>query len=653
MNFAGWSLGVLGPLFLGGATIITGLYLLRMRRREVVVPFAALWTQVARQSESRQLWKRLRRVLSWLLQIAILALLCLALGDPRPEAWFREPQSVAIIIDRSASMSAAANDGGTRLQAAVARATAELATLRGRDRALVITAGPSPALVTPLTEAERGLSIALNDLDVAYGEADLSAALALAEQALAAQPQPRILVLTDAALDGAGLQALERCAAGEIACAHETIEGPDANVSISAFATRRLPHVPDRVEVLTEVHNWGDEAATFDVDIEADGVSLVRRRVELAPGEVRRDILADVDAARAHLVARLRPTVEPAPLAGPTFDDVAHAVIPPLAPLDVAWVSDGTDLFLEAALISLGDAIRLTPVSLADAASAPPPTALAEADLIVLDPGAEPLPERLPPTNRVYFDPWRHATSPCPIAKKADVARPFLTEQDRRHPIFAHVVLKDVNIARGTTLAAMPGDTVLARSLGDPVIVLREGDAIDLAIGFDPRQSDFALRTAFPLLLDNIVRYIGQRSPGFVAAVPVGTSPPLALAPLGLDPRGLTRVRVSEDGRPGTDVPVEHGHIRVQTERPGLVTLVAVDGPSAGARVELAAQLQDPRASDLHARAPDVSSPPRTTEPAPVDPGGPWDRPLWVLLVLAVAVVVAIEWATYHRRMTV
>ncbi len=30
------------PIALGGAAAITGLYLLRMRRRQVVVPFAAL-----------------------------------------------------------------------------------------------------------------------------------------------------------------------------------------------------------------------------------------------------------------------------------------------------------------------------------------------------------------------------------------------------------------------------------------------------------------------------------------------------------------------------------------------------------------------------------------------------------------------------------
>ena len=79
MTFAGWTLAQLWPLFAAGGGAITLLYLLRMRRRQVVVPFAALWERVTRESESRRLWRRLRRLLSWLLQLVVLALVCLLL----------------------------------------------------------------------------------------------------------------------------------------------------------------------------------------------------------------------------------------------------------------------------------------------------------------------------------------------------------------------------------------------------------------------------------------------------------------------------------------------------------------------------------------------------------------------------------------------
>ena len=153
MTFTGWTIAELGPLFLAGAAAITGLYLLRMRRRQLVVPFAALWQQVTRESDTRRLWRRLRRVLSWLFQLALLALLCLALGDPRPEVWLRDPRTLAIVVDRSASMGGPAADepGVTRLDlpnshlqyavtwyglaAALAVVLALFLRRRGRDRA--------------------------------------------------------------------------------------------------------------------------------------------------------------------------------------------------------------------------------------------------------------------------------------------------------------------------------------------------------------------------------------------------------------------------------------------------------------------------------------------------------------------------------------
>ena len=92
MMLAGWTLAEIAPVFAAGAVAITALYLLRMRRRQVVVPFAALWQRVTRESDTRRLWKRLRRLLSWLLQIGLLALLCAALGDPRPDSWLRDPR---------------------------------------------------------------------------------------------------------------------------------------------------------------------------------------------------------------------------------------------------------------------------------------------------------------------------------------------------------------------------------------------------------------------------------------------------------------------------------------------------------------------------------------------------------------------------------
>ena len=58
MNLAGWSASAVATLFAAGAGVITLLYLLKMRRREIEVPFAALWDRVTRVSDARRIWRR-------------------------------------------------------------------------------------------------------------------------------------------------------------------------------------------------------------------------------------------------------------------------------------------------------------------------------------------------------------------------------------------------------------------------------------------------------------------------------------------------------------------------------------------------------------------------------------------------------------------
>jgi len=720
MNLAGWTLAELLPLFAGGSLAITTMYLLRMRRRQLQVPFAALWRQVTRESDTRRLWRKLRRVLSWLLQIALLALLCLALGDPRPESWLREPTTLAIVIDRSASMAGAANASEvgddvepandpqnpdsaaakpTRLDLALRRARAELRAIGPVDRALVIAAGNEVSVPGPLSRDAEPLLRGLDALDAQPGEADLTRALALARSALAGQPGARILVLTDGALDDAGAAALAACAAAvpgaisdepaepvpgaisddtaapvpaamynDIRCQVAGFPGPTESVAITAFAARRYPEDREHIEVLAEVQNLGDAATEVVLDVAADGLSVGRLTLALGPGERRTEVLRDLDAARTRLVAQLSPGPgSTAAALGPDRDDRAFAIVPPLRPFRVVLITDGTDLFLEAALLTLQDHIQLTGIGPAQVAGSP---ALAEADLVVIDLGAGALPSPLPPGDLVIFDPARLPDSPSPVQGAGEITRPFLTEQALGHPLLDGVVFKDVNLARGTRLAAEPGDQILVRSLGEPIALIRRQSGQDdssgartiVAFGFDPRQTDLPLRTAFPNLVANLVTHFEQSRPGFVASVAVGAARPLAVAELGLVADGLGAVEVAgpeqgdlalADALPGARVPVDRGVFRLRAREPGIYRVRALDGPNAGAEVLLAVNQASAAASDLHDRLADLALPPAALADEPPSPLPVGEGPLWTLILLAVVALVTLEWATYHRRVTV
>jgi len=92
--------GVLGALAVGA-------YILKMRRRRFEVPFSSLWHRVLKEKESTSLWRHLRRILSMLLQLLIIALLLFAVLNPKLGTASADGKNVVIIIDASASMKTA------------------------------------------------------------------------------------------------------------------------------------------------------------------------------------------------------------------------------------------------------------------------------------------------------------------------------------------------------------------------------------------------------------------------------------------------------------------------------------------------------------------------------------------------------------------
>ena len=85
MTLLGLPLAQLGLLFGGAATLVTLLYVLKLRRRRVTVPFARLWDRVQRETESTSLFRRLKRLLSLLIQLLFLLLLAAAWALSVPE----------------------------------------------------------------------------------------------------------------------------------------------------------------------------------------------------------------------------------------------------------------------------------------------------------------------------------------------------------------------------------------------------------------------------------------------------------------------------------------------------------------------------------------------------------------------------------------
>src|SRR6187200_2656230 len=90
---------------LAGAVVVV-FYILKLRRRPVAVPFSRLWERILRDKEATSLFSQLKRLLSLLLQLALIALLLLSLGDPRTKQNLVEGRNIVVLVDASASMKA-------------------------------------------------------------------------------------------------------------------------------------------------------------------------------------------------------------------------------------------------------------------------------------------------------------------------------------------------------------------------------------------------------------------------------------------------------------------------------------------------------------------------------------------------------------------
>lgn len=250
ISLVGVSTTTLLWLALGVGGVISVLYLLRLRRRQVIVPFLPLWQKVLQQSQYQSLWQRLRRLLSWLLQMLLLLLLLLALANPRLRAELFSGRNVVVILDISASMKSldgrkisaltktgqdakeskkpepapepipksnrgklptpkATNRSGTpvsqrsrinsRMEEAKEHAHKLIRSLVGHDQLMLVSMDAEVVPRTPFTSDQSLLRKALDQLQPSDTKAQLKRALWLAQDALFGRKMGEIVVISDGA----------------------------------------------------------------------------------------------------------------------------------------------------------------------------------------------------------------------------------------------------------------------------------------------------------------------------------------------------------------------------------------------------------------------------------------------------------------------
>ncbi|MGN6106840.1 MAG: vWA domain-containing protein [Kofleriaceae bacterium] len=670
-------MSLLGPLPFGvfaaiaGAAVLLaiGAYIIKMRRRRFEVPFSHLWRRVLEQKDANSLWKQLKRLLSLLLILGILALVLFAALDPTLGAVDRDARSVVILVDASASMKAMDGDDAgqlSRLDAAKRRAKSLIDSMGGGDLAMVMKVDGQATPMSRFTSDAPMLNKVVGGIAASDTPADLTRALGAAADALRDRKNPLIVLVSDGAYPEAQLgQVRWEPAAPAASWSAKDLAAVDLskidvrylpvgkrsdNVGIVAFNVRRYIANKAASEVYIEVQNFGQEPAHRELALYNGDTAVDLKKITLAPGQRIKQIYPKLPgSADNKLRASLRP-VEGAGGSDPfALDDQAYALLPARKKQKVLLVSVD-NLFLEGALLVYDniDVRKLAPAEY-DAK----PAVADDFDVVIFD---EHTPATLPapPASLLFF----HPTGPnSPIALRGELANPRITEIDEGHPVMRWVSMSDVYMDKSGVFApdARRGESSIAYSVRDSIIAAkRDGKRKILAFGFslpsEGRDSatDLPMRVAFPMLLVNALDWFAGDQTDLLTTYPTGSRERIPLDGV----VGATEAEVKGPDGAVTHTPILDGMATFYGARVGYYD-VAAKSPTGAviAQIELAANLASPGESDIAPSA-ELSLGGKPLA-APEAFAITHTQKLWIYLVLLAMALIVVEWVTYHRRITV
>jgi hypothetical protein len=665
--------GIWAYFALGATAIAVTAYIIKMRRRRFEVPFSQLWRRVLDQKDANALWKQLKRLISLLFVLAILAIVLFAALDPTLGAVDRKARSVVILVDASASMKSMDGDKEgkqSRIDVAKQRAKRLVDGMGGGDTSMVMKVDGQATPWTRFSSDGPMLDKRIDEIQASDTSADLPRALGAAADALRDRKNPLIVIVSDGAFPEAQLGQVRWEAAGSGApkdLAAVDLSGIDVrylpvghrsdNVGIVAFNVRRYIANKAAYEVYIEVQNFGQEPAHRQLTLYNGDTAVDVKNLDLGPGQRVKQIYAKLPGGEDNkLRASLRQGQGTAGNTDPfALDDTAFALLPARKKQKVLMVTKD-NLFLEGALLVYEnvDPLKVTPDEYT--ASIKSSASLADGmDVVVFD---DFTPDALPPppASLLFFHPTGPG-SPIAVRGGGDTQNPHITEIDEGHPVMRWITMSDVYMDRSEVFSpdAKKGESSLAYSVTDSIIAAkRDGKRKIVAFGFslpsEGRDSatDLPMRVAFPMLLVNTLDWFAGDQADLLTTYPTGQRERVPLDGV----VGATEAEVTGPDGTLTKTPVIDGLATFYGTRVGYYDLVAKtpDGKPLS-KISLAANLASPSESDIAPSTTLSLAGKKLEEPEAF--AITHSQKLWIYLVLLALGLIMTEWVTYHRRITV
>ncbi len=603
------------------AAFIVLLYLLKIRRRTVVVPAVFLFPQVTTDVRANAFWQRLR--FHWLMVLQLLVALLLVTALARPAILGRgwQGQTVVFVLDASASMNAT-DVKPSRFEEAKRRVEKWLNDLRPNDQAALILAATEPKVIVPLSSPSTLHSALRTQLKATDAPADIGTALRLAAALVANRNNATIVLVSDGSFSP-----VSDFSPGSAKLVYESVGKTDLNAGFVVADTQppanRTPHF---ARIFTALRNFSGNQLKGTLSLFVDGKLSAAKEVTLQPHQIKGEVLS-VPVTVRHAMLKWECSDDVLPT-----DDVVHFVGMGRQPVRILLVSSG-NFFLERAL-------ALEPDCIVDKAPQMPEMERegSHYDIIIFD-GTKPPPSahRTPhPALLKAKSVWLIGVTDGEfITQIGTTDQPIITAWERDHPILRFVDLSAVLVDKALKVKPASWAQTIADAKDTPLIVAGERAGKRwLFVGFNLLDSDFPLRVGFPIFVANALRWSvgGQRwEQGFT--VKAGSIVSLTV------PDQKVSLR-HPDGRTESIKATEHLLTLRATEQVGVYEL-----RSGNLRVNFAVNLLNADESDI---APKQTITLGAHTVVAQTPKVTW-RDFWWLFILLALFVLAIEWFVFVR----
>lgn len=626
MWFAGWPLSTLLAVGGGVAALTIALYFLKLRRRPIVVPFLPMWERLLRDQEASRLFAQLRRWLSLLLHLVMVALLVFALGDPRLSDRWLSGRHIVVLVDASASMQTRTGDS-TRLELARGELRKLVEGLAGADRLLIAQLGESALPLSTLTDDRAELNEAVDRLASADTAANLESGLGFALDALAGRKSPEVVVISDGAFREDLTTVGQRLPLGAVSLRYVAVGNSAPNVALTAFAVRRYPLDKSRYEVLLSLANQSDEARAVQVTLLGDGQAIDVSEFQLQPHEELPRFYENLGGGNETLEAVVTTPDGSDVLA---VDNHAFAFLPERRRSKVLVITPG-NTYLEAALL-LDEYLEVTTIAPTE------PLPNASFDVTIQDGVALATPASAGAS--IFLNPPAEGG---PLAHNKPLRDFGFDNWDKKSGLLGFIAPENIQVLEGVSFKPQPGDKVVGASAQGPFLVTgsREGRSF-VALGFDPRNSDMVLRIAWPLFILNSIQFVTDRDGDDYSAYRTGQVWQLAL------PNTLSNVTLTGPDELRRPLVARNGFASFFGQRVGFYELRSANDEIVS---KFAANFVDPQESSLQVRSELTLGDVKASPPAGYSPG--IKRELWGSLLFVVLLITLVEWFTFHRRVTV